>query len=56
MYEAWANTGLLLMALIIGGIAWFILYIFGVAVFEDFLGGIANKAKRKRDEDDFYIY
>ena len=56
MYELWANTGLLLMLLIGGGLLWFILYILGTAVFEGFLADIAKKAKRKKDEDDYYIY
>jgi len=56
MYEIWANAGLLLLAVIFGGIAWFILWVIGKAFFEDFLGGLARKAKRKKDEDDYYIY
>ena len=58
MYEIWANLGLLLLALIAAGILWFILFIVGKAFFEDFLGGIIKKFKRKKkeDEDDFYVY
>lgn len=58
MYEIWANLGLLLLAVIAGGILWFVLFILGKAIFEDFLGRITNKFKRKekQDEDDFYVY
>jgi len=58
MYEIWANLGLLILAVIAGGILWFVLFILGKIVFEDFLGRIVNKIRRKKkkDEDDFYVY
>ena len=56
MYEIWANVGLLILAAILGGIAWFVFWVIGKAVFEDFLGGLVKKAKKKKDEDDYYIY
>jgi hypothetical protein len=58
MYEIWANLGLLVLAVIVGGILWFVLIILGKAIFEDFLGRIAGKFKRKakKDDDDFYVY
>jgi len=57
MYEIWANVGLLMLAAIVGGIVWFVFWVFGKAFFEDFLGGMAKKVKKKKeDEDDYYIY
>lgn len=59
MYEIWANLGLLLLAVVVGGILWFILYMVGTAIFEDFLARITKKFKRKgkeEDDDDFYVY
>ncbi|HLP44698.1 MAG TPA: hypothetical protein VK186_07080 [Candidatus Deferrimicrobium sp.] len=59
MYEIWANLGLLIMVIIVGGILWFVLYMIGTAIFEDFLGRFINKFKRKpkkEDDDDFYVY
>lgn len=57
MYNIWANLGLLIMFALVGGFAWFVLYVIGKAVFEDFLGGLIKKARRKKEEDeDYYIY
>lgn len=59
MYEIWANLGLLIMVIIVGGILWFVLYLISTAIFEDFLGRFINKFKRKpkkEDDDDFYVY
>ncbi|MCU0285406.1 MAG: hypothetical protein MUF15_03300 [Acidobacteria bacterium] len=59
MYEIWANLGLLIMAVIVGGILWFILYMISAAFFEDFLGRFLGKLRRKpksEDDDDFYVY
>lgn len=55
----WANLGLLILAVVCAGLLWFILYILGTAIFEDFLGRIVNKFKSKpkeQDEDDYYVY
>jgi hypothetical protein len=58
MYEIWANLGLLVLALIAGGILWLVLVILSKVILEDFLGGILNKIRRKqkRDDDDYYVY
>ncbi len=58
MYEIWANLGLLFLAVIAGGILWFVLLMLSKIIFEDFLGGIINKFRRKgkKDDDDYYIY
>jgi len=46
-----------MLAAIVGGIVWFVFWVFGKAFFEDFLGGMAKKVKKKKeDEDDYYIY
>lgn len=58
MYEIWANLGLLILAVIAGGILWLVLVLLSKVIFEDFLGGIINKFKRKQktDDEDYYIY
>jgi hypothetical protein len=57
MYEIWAFLMLLVWAAIIFGVFYFILYIFGVAIFEDLLGGIFKKIQARRErEEDHYIY
>jgi hypothetical protein len=57
MYSAWANIVLILLALILGGFIWLVVFIFGKAIFEDLLGGIIKKFKRgKKKEEDYYIY
>jgi hypothetical protein len=57
MYKIWANLGVLILFAIMGGFAWFVLYVIGKAVFEDFFGGLIKKARRKKEEEeDYYIY
>ena len=56
MYEIWAIVGLMLGALILAGIAWFVILVFGKAIFEDMLELIINKFRRKRARKDRYIY
>lgn len=56
MYDIWAIVSVLILVAIFGGIAWFVFWVIGKAFFEDFLGGIIKKARKKKDEDDYYIY
>ncbi len=57
MYSIWANLSLLLGALIVAGILWFVLLIFCKILFEDVIGGSVRKIKRKVErEKDPYIY
>jgi hypothetical protein len=57
MYTVWANLVLIILALIVGSFIWFVFFIFGKAIIEDFLGGIIKKIKKKKEkEEDFYLY
>ena len=57
MYDIWALSGVIMIALLIGGFVWLVLFIFGKAFFEDLLGGLFKKFKKKKeDDDDFYVY
>lgn len=47
---------LLVWAVIILGVLYFILYFFGIALFEDLLGGLIRKIQSRREEEDHYIY
>ncbi|NIM13148.1 MAG: hypothetical protein GTO45_13595 [Candidatus Aminicenantes bacterium] len=55
MFEIWANVGLLLGAAVVAGVAYFVLYIIGKVVFEDIIGGIIRRIRRKKEKD-HYIY
>jgi hypothetical protein len=55
MLRIWANLGLLLGGAILAGLAWFVLYIIAVTIFEDLIGGLIRRIKRKRKKDR-YIY
>jgi len=56
MLKIWANLGLLIGIVVLGGIAWFILYVLGKIIIEDIIGGTFKKIKRKSPKDDQYIY
>lgn len=56
MFKIWANLSLLVGIVVLAGIAWFILYVVGKALFEDLLARTFRKIKRKSDKDDQYIY
>jgi len=56
MFKIWANLSLLIGIVVLGGIAWFILYVLGKFIFEDILGVTFKKIKRRTDKDDQYIY
>jgi len=56
MFKIWANFSLLIGIVVLGGIAWFILYILGKIIFEDLLSRAFKKVKRRKDKDDQYIY
>jgi hypothetical protein len=56
MFKLWANFSLLIGIVVLAGIAWFILYVFGKFVFEDLLSRTFRKIKGKSDKDDQYIY
>ena len=56
MLSIWAIAGLFVGGLILAGIAWFVLMIFGKAFFEDMIGGIIGKIRRKVRKKDRYIY
>jgi len=55
MFKIWANLGLLLGALVLAGVTYFVLYVLVRAVFEDIIGGMIRKIKRKKEKD-HYIY
>lgn len=55
MFEIWANVGLLLGAVIGVGVTYFVLYIVVKAVFEDIIGGMIRRIRRKKEKD-HYIY
>jgi len=56
MLSIWAIAGLILGALILAGIAWFVILVLGKAIFEDLIGAIIVKFRRKKDKKDRYIY
>ena len=60
MITIWANLGIVLLGLMIAGIVWFILVLFGKTVLEEFGGGLIKKVKDKKkkddDEDQYYVY
>lgn len=56
MFKIWANLSLLIGIVVLGGIAWFILYVLGKFIFEDMLNSIFKKLRRRSDKDDQYIY
>jgi ribulose 1,5-bisphosphate synthetase/thiazole synthase len=57
MFSAWANIVVILLALILGGFIWLVIFIFGKAIFEDLLERITRKfKKKKKKEEDYYIY
>ena len=56
MFKIWANFSLFIGIVVLGGIAWFILYILGKIIFEDILSGAFKKIKRRSGKDDQYIY
>lgn len=56
MFSAWAIIGLIFGTVILAGMVWFVLLIFGKAVFEDMIGGIVNKMRKRREKKDRYIY
>jgi len=56
MFKIWANLSLFIGIIVLAGIAWFILYLVGKIFFEDLIGRIFKKVKRKKPKDDQYIY
>jgi hypothetical protein len=59
MFAIWANLTLLVGALIVAGVLWFVLTVIGKGIFEDLIGGSIKKMRRKmkheRDKD-HYVY
>ena len=56
MLSIWATVGLIFGGLVLAGIAWFVVLVIGKAIFEDLLGAIIGKFRRKRAKKDRYIY
>ena len=57
MLDIWANLGLLIGLAILGGFAYFFLFVMGKIIFEEMIGGSIKKVKRKiQQKDDQYIY
>jgi lauroyl/myristoyl acyltransferase len=57
MLSIWANLTLLLGAIIVVGILWFILTVIGQSLFEDLFSRIGSKFRRKKKKDkDRYVY
>jgi hypothetical protein len=59
MYSIWANIGLLVGAAVLVGVVGFFVYIIAKLVFEDFIGGVIGKIRRKvreKQDKDHYVY
>jgi len=56
MLSLWANFSLFLGAAVLFCTAWFVLFVVGKIIFEDFLGGAASKIKKRFEKKDHYVY
>jgi hypothetical protein len=57
MFEIWANLTLIFGAFLVAAFLWFVLTILGKSIFEDLLGSLSKKVRRRRERDrDHYVY